>query len=241
MTTMDQGTSIPIIDRLHKLAENLQPVKLINTYRGIPITYNAIVIEAERGTATLGINEYQAVCLVLEGKTHLQSPHLSEVFRATPVSVDVLTKKTILTEFVGVGRSLGNRLYTRVQPKGPIDVELRLGEHHIPGQLADISLNGIGVFTLETYTYGDLLIKKNTHAYIAFDLPPEGTPVWLEGTVATVLSLPNTTQYRLGLKILPDPEVESVLLEYVASRRDALMREISAIYDSMRQEAMKKG
>src|SRR5512136_2971813 len=121
-----------ILSRLQFYADNNRPVRLINAYRGIPIAYSARVTAVHAGSAVFDVNEYQAVCLVLDGKTYLQHPDLPEILRARAVAVNIPLKEATLTEFVKAGPSLGQRLYTRVQPREPIDAEIKIGEHTQP-------------------------------------------------------------------------------------------------------------
>jgi hypothetical protein len=227
-----------ILAWLYDNAHNDQPVRLINTYRGIPIAYTARVITVGTGNAVFGVNEYQAVCLALDGKTYIQHPESSEVLRARVISVDVHQKEVTLTEFVKAGRSLGNRMCTRVQPREPIDAEIRIGSHLFPCQLVDISLNGVGVITLETYTYGDLGIDKGSSVQFYFTLPPTHMPVQLAGQVTSVVVSGDSNQRRIGCKTFPENSVDLLLLEYVALRRDELMRELSMVYATMRSEQL---
>jgi hypothetical protein len=228
-----------ILDWLQTFADNNRPVRLINAYRGIPVAYSARVISVGEGNAILGINEYQAVCLALEGKTHIQHPELPEILRARAVAVDVPLKEATLTEFVKSGSSLGNRLYTRVQPKEPIDAEIKIGRYLLPCQLVDISLSGVGVITLGTYTYGKLGARKGTKVTLYFSLPPTHMPVQLMGQVTSIADTFNPDQHRLGCKTFPDSSADLLLLEYVALRRDELMRELSMVYATMRREQLK--
>jgi hypothetical protein len=226
----------PILAWFHDYAHNDQPVRLINTYRGIPIAYPARVITVGTGNVVLGVNEYQAVCLTLDGKTHIQHPVSPEVLRARVISVDVPQKEVILTEFVKAGSSLGNRLTTRVQPSEPIDAEIRIGSQLFACQLVDISLNGVGVITLGTYMYGDLGIDKGSRVQFYFTLPPTHMPVQLAGQVTSVVVVEDTNQRRLGCKTFPEGSIDMLLLEYVALRRDELMRELSMVYATMQRE-----
>lgn len=228
-----------ILAWLKVFADNNQPVRLINAYRGIPVAYSARVIVVGAGDAVFGINEYQAVCLTLDGKTRIQQPDLPEILRARAVSVNVPLKEATLTEFVKADSSIGNRLYTRVQPKEPIDAEIRVGEYILPCQLVDISLNGVGVITLGTYTYGDLGVGKGSKVQLYFTLPPTHTPVQLMGQITSVTGTENSMQHRLGCKTFPDNNVDLLLLEYVALRRDELMHELSMVYATMRREQLK--
>ena len=228
-----------ILSRLQFYADNNRPVRLINSYRGIPVAYSARVTLVGAGNAVFSVNEYQAVCLALDGKTHIQAPDLPEILRARTVAVNVPLKEATLTEFAKAGTSLGHRLYTRVQPKEPIDAEIKVGKHLLPCQLVDISLNGVGVITLGTYTYGRMGARKGAKVQLHFSLPPMHMPVQLNGRVTSVADTSDSKQHRLGCKTFPDNIVDLLLLEYVALRRDELMRELSNVYATMRREQLK--
>jgi hypothetical protein len=227
-----------ILSWLQVFADNNKPVRLINSYRGIPIANSSRVIKVSAGYVDFGINEYQAVCLSLDGRTHIQHSDLPAVLRAKTVAVNVPGKEATLTEFAKAGASLGNRLYTRVQPKEPIDSEIKVGTTILPCQLVDISLNGIGVITLGTYAYGDLGAVKGLKVQLYFTLPPTHSPVQLTGQITSLVETKNSSQYRLGCTTFPDNKIGLLLLDYVALRRDELMRELSMIYATMRSEQL---
>jgi hypothetical protein len=229
----------PVFAWLQECERTDQPVRLINTFRGIPVAYPVRVISVNAGTVVLGVNEYQAVCLTLDRKTHMQHPGTSEVLCAQVVSVDVLKKEALITEFTKASGSLGKRLCTRVQPTEPIDAEMRFGEHLLPCQLVDISLTGVGVSALGTYTYGDLKIHRGAKIQLHFTLPPTHTPVQLASRVTSVRTTQDANQRRLGCRIFPKGNVDLLLLEYVALRRDELMRELGIIYTTMQREQSK--
>ncbi len=229
-----------ILTWLQAFADSNKTVRLINSYRGIPIAYSSKVIKIGAGEVTFGINEYQAVCLTLEGRTHIQHADLPVALRARMIAVSMPRKEVVLTEFNKVGNSLGNRLYTRVQPKEPIDSEIKIGNQILPCQLVDISLNGIGVITLGTYAYGDLEAVKGSKVQLYFTLPPTHSPVQLMGQITSLASAPNSKQQRLGCKTFPDDKIGLLLLDYVALRRDELMRELSMIFATMRSEQLQQ-
>lgn len=233
---MFQGDEI--LTWLKVFADNNRALRLINTYRGIPVAYSARVKSVGEGNAVLSINEYQAVCMALDGKTHVQHPELPEILRARAILVNVPLKEVTLTEFVKAGTSVGKRLYTRVQPRDPIEAEIKIEEQVVPGQLADISLNGVGVITIGTYAYGDMVARRGSKIWLSFMLPPTHTPVQLMGQITSVVDMENSKQYRLGCKTFPDNNVDLLLLEYVALRRDELMRELSMVYVTMRREEL---
>ena len=222
------------------LIEQRKPVRLINTYRGIPITNEGRIITISQGYVAFGVHEYQAVCMTLEGKTYIQGETLPEVFQARAVAVDVLTKQAILTEFTGVGNSVGKRMAVRVQPKDPTDVEIYDGIRRIPGKLADISTTGVGVFTFATYIYGELTFEKSENVYIDVRMPTSDVILRFEGKITSVAHQKGTFLHRLGVKLLPNPATDPALLQYVSQRQDEVLRELKAIYETMAKDKEKR-
>jgi hypothetical protein len=222
------------------LLEQRKPVRLINTYRGIPITNDARIITISQGYVAFNVHEYQAVCMTLEGKTYLQAQLLPEVYQARAVAVDVLTRQAILTEFSGVGNSVGKRMATRVQPKEPTDVEIYDGKRRIPGKLADISTSGVGVFTFATYIYGELSFEKSENVFIDVRMPASESILRFEGKITSVAHQKGTFLHRLGVKLLSNPATDPALSQYVSQRQDEVLRELRAIYETMAQDKEKR-
>lgn len=227
------------MSKFQRLAEQGQPVKLINNYRGFPIISNANIEAIEDAFVTLKTFEYQAVCMALEGFTYLQHTTFPEVYRSTTVSVDIPARSAVVTEFTGVGNLIGKRTYIRVQPKDTIPVEVYNGEHRIPGKLADISTIGMGIYTLATFIYSRLDFREGDALYIDLKLPGAEMPVRLEGRVVNIIRQEGEYLHRLGVKILPHPEGEDWLRSYISIRQEEIMRELSMIYNSLRSEQLK--
>jgi hypothetical protein len=222
------------------LLEQGKPARLINTYRGIPINNDARLITISQGYVAFSVHEYQAVCMTLEGKTFIQSDLLPEVYQARAVAVDVLTKQAILTEFAGVGTTVGKRMAVRVQPKEPVDVEIYDGKHRLPGKLADVSTTGVGVFTFATYIYGELTFEKSENVYIDVRMPVSDVILRFEGKITSVAHQKGTFLHRLGVKLLPNPETDLALLQYITQRQNEILRELKAIYETMAQDKEKR-
>ena len=234
---------IPLVELMRlfsQLSARNQPVLLLNTYRGVPVSHEARVISIHKGYVVFGVHPEQAACLSLEEKTYVQSELLPEVYNAHVVAVDLAKNQSILTEFTGAGTSLGKRMTVRVQPQEPIEVELYDGEHRVPGQLVDISSTGMGIFTVATYIYSDLSFDKGTKVYIDFRLPVTDDFVRLQGRINSVAHQQGTFLHRLGLSILPNPDAEPMLKRYVDLRQQEILDELQRVSASMRQESSLK-
>lgn len=220
----------------NSLLDQQKPVRLINTYRGIPITNDARIITISQGYVAFNVHEYQAVCMTLEGKTYVQNDILPEVYQARAVAVDVSTKQAILTEFTGAGTTVGKRMAARVQPKEPADVEIYDGNRRIPGKLADISTTGVGIFTFATYIYGELSFEKSENVFIDVRMPLSDTIMRFEGKISSVMHQKGTFLHRLGVKLVPNPATDAALLEYITHRQNEILRELKAIYETMARD-----
>lgn len=227
----------PIFTWLQECERTDQPVKLINAYRGIPIAYPVRVLSVGGGMVDLGVNEYQTICLSMDKKTYLQNPGTHEMVCARVILVDVANSEARLTEFTKAADSMGKRLCTRVQPITPINAEIRLGQHLLTCQLVDISLNGVGIRMQETVMKEVPQIRKGASLQLHFTLPPLHAPVQLAGRITSVGPPGDGNQRRLGCQVFPHGNMDTLLLEYVALRRDELMRELSMMYTTMRRES----
>src|SRR5512145_944747 len=83
-----------------------RPLHLLNTYRGIPVVYDARIIMINQGYVALNVHPYQATCMALENKTYVQSDTSQDLFLAKTVALDVVKCQAILTEFTRAPHSL---------------------------------------------------------------------------------------------------------------------------------------
>ncbi len=231
MDTLDE-----ILKSFATIQERDRPLWLLNTYRGIPVSHPAKVLDVSQTQVSVSIHEHQAISMLIEGKTYLQSDYLPEVIRADSVRVDVSNKQALLSEFVGVGDAVGKRAFTRVQPEAPIDAEIYDGQRRIGGQIADMSVGGLGIFTFAATIYGDLSFEKGKEVFVDFKLPAMEEVLRFQGVVTSILQGAETFQYRLGVQIFINPEAEPLLQEYIARRRVEILEELQEKYESVRQE-----
>ena len=218
-----------------QMATKAHMLTLLNTYRGVPVNNEAEVVSIHQGYVVFKVHPFQSACLNLEGSTFIQSKLLPEVFRAKSVAVDFTKNQAILTEFTGVGNSIGKRGFIRVQPKEPVEAELYDGEHRVPAKLSDISTAGVGVFTFATYIYGDLSFEKGAVIYIDFPLPSTNRIIRLQGKITSLIHQQGTFLHRLGLEIAPNPSLDNLLLQYIEARQAEILEELHVYYESMQR------
>ena len=234
---VDQGELIRIFTNL--ISEQ-KPMTLYNTYRGLPFSYDADVLVVEQGRVVIRMDQHQAVSMASEGRTYIYSSTLPEVIRANVVGVNFKKKQATLNEFVGVGDAVGKRMSVRVQPDESLEAEIYDGRRRIRGRIADISSNGMCIFTFATDVYG-LSFKLGWEVYIDFVPPNTDTMVRFLGVITNINYHDGSYLHRLGLKIFPNPEIKPILEEYVVKQQQVILEEMEQTYQLMNREDTQQG
>jgi hypothetical protein len=138
-----------ILTVFRQLSDSYKDVRLLNVYKGVPISYEAKIIEVADQSALFRTEKYQIVCLDYEGKTHVQSLFLPKIVIAKVHDIDILRNESVLGDFEYTSGRIGARTQVRVMPEKTIEGLIRVVEspQSFPGELADISLDGLGFFT----------------------------------------------------------------------------------------------
>jgi hypothetical protein len=235
---MESGSQILV--RMRELSAQEQPLILLNTYRGVPVVTTARITNVSSGYVAVNVHEYQAVCMSMDGNTHVQSDYLSQAYQAEAVAVDVLKKQAILTDFVPVEEGIGRRVNVRVRPENPMDVEISGEDFSISGKIADISTSGVGIYTLAAYVYGEMPMDQGEAVYVDIKLPNISHPLRLPGEVTNLIYHEGNIIQRIGVRIDAGIEQLTELQDYVSVREQAILHELRLIYETIRRDSEKR-
>jgi hypothetical protein len=233
----DQGELLSIFS---SLKNEQKPVTMYNTYRGLPFNYAADILAVEQGNVATRVHQNQALSMAMEGRTHLQANNLPQVIRANVVEVDFRKKQAILNEFSGVGDTVGKRTNVRVQPSESLEAVIYDGRRLIRGRIADLSANGMCIFTFSAYMYM-LSFGVDREVNVEFKPPSADAIVRTSGVITNISDQQGSYLHRLGLKIFPSPEIEPLLEQYITNQQQAILQEMERTYYSMSQENAKQG
>jgi hypothetical protein len=227
------------LQRIGEIARQGRPIKFFNTYHGIPINYEGRILSVEAQVVSAIVHEYQLVCMDEDQYTYLQSDQLPGMLHARCIEVDVASREVRMTGFDLATSSVGNRMTVRVAPKEPADAEVYNGSgRRIPGILADVSMNGVGIVTFAAYQSGQLAFDINSEVMVDVQLSP-GQQLHFRGAVASVQERGKFT-HRIGLKLQPGSESEMKLRQFIATRQEELLLELRDKYEILRTKPRKK-
>ena len=94
--TKDQLTIEIILGRLRSHLNEGRPITLYNTFKGVPINYEAEVAMIHPDYIGLIVHPYQAVCIKEERRTYLESKSIPALIRAYPMSIDYTNQVVML-------------------------------------------------------------------------------------------------------------------------------------------------
>lgn len=226
----DQGELMGIFSNL---VSTKKPVTMYNTYHGLPFVCDADILALDQGKVTTKVLSYQAVSMAMEGRTYLRSSSLPETILANVVEVDFKKKQAVLSSFSGAGYAVGKRVLARVQPGNSLEAVIYDGRQRIRGTIADISVDGMCIFTFFAFLYGQNF-RNNKEVFINFKTPCTETVVRVKGIITNLTGDEGSYLHRMGLKIYPSPEIKPLLEDYIAHRQAELIDELEQTYLSMR-------
>lgn len=165
---MDDG----ILELLKRVAIAESEIRLLNVYQGVPIAFPAAIVFVGQNSVTVRTEKYQLVCLYQERQTYIQYPGFPAVIRARVNRIEVSSLQAELNEFEYVREGIGDRRNVRVWPKEGVTGELHLPDRMetLKGELADISLDGIGIY-LSEMDYASKVLRQGRKIAVNFRLP----------------------------------------------------------------------
>ncbi len=213
-----------IQQRLTAAFEAGRPLDLLNSFKGVPVRYKAVIQQIEPEAVAILVAQREAVCLELEREVVILGEGGDEALRADVSDVQLESGRAKLTGIRYADSRLGNRLMVRVEPKATMAVRLGLAGQSVTGQVVNLSMGGLAV---QLAAPPDVPLKAGVTVPLAFDLP--SGPVQLAGLIRSVR--PEGEGKRLGIAFPQDAHV-SAIVGYVLQRRVEILEELEQAYQA---------
>lgn len=219
-----------ILADLREIALLHEPIDLLSTYQGAPISFKATVKTLTQETALIAFTpQAEALSLTLDKQTTILTRLLAEPVTAAIVAVDLKAGQATLEQFHYAHSKIGDRMVLRVAPAQALEVQLSLGEQYFTGTLADMSLGGLGLHLAPPETA--LALRVNAVAQLKLTLPPT-TQLDLLGTISYVKK--EARACRVGITLVQVSNMH-VIIQYIQERRSEIMRALQAAYEVARR------
>lgn len=219
----DQAEIISILKR-ELLKHPKYEIRLINYYKGLPVSYPAQIISIERDTLELDVFPQQAVVMSEQHSTFIRCKALKHDLFANVQYVNIRKRAASLRKFCYVEIMAERRNYVRLELDTHAKALVKTSGGIVEGFLTELAINGacvkidqtcpleIGEETLLNLTLQDIM-----HQNADKTVNVEARLVGIEGD-----ALPR--YYRFT--ITPDKVLDRVLAQYIFQRQIEIIHEL---------------
>ncbi len=237
-----------IIKIFREIAYEGRKVRLLNLYKGIPVSYAASITSIGEASVTVSTEKIQLVAMYMAKETHIQNIKFPYLVRAGVVLVNPNRMDAMLSHFTYQPERLGQITRVRIEPGYPMQGQVstpQMGQ--VEADLTDISLNGLGILVDEAVVKSDadpgdeISVQVQLPGMAALDSEDEDQPagphpITLQGKIINVKTgLPNGKRH-LGVELHPNHPARLEVARFISQRQLELLREVHSIYELIRHE-----
>jgi len=198
-------------------------LRLVNYYKGLPISYPATLVEMTGGVLELDVHAQQAVALESTRCTFIKCAHFEHPLLAEVQNVDVRRMMASLYRFRFVEIMAEQRVSLRLELEPPSDAEI-LGEGGgVAGKVLDISLGGFSIRPSQICQ-----LDKGAEVPLRVMVPNllQNTHTCLEINSRVINAGTEENGNICRFSILSDPHAEGVISRFIFQRQVDIIREI---------------
>ena len=225
-----------ILALLRQHLNEQRPITLFNTYKGVPIAYEAEVAMIHPGVVGLIVHPYQAVCIKQERRTYLQSKMIPGLIRAYPISIDY-TNNVVLLKQIKIPKSISADLdHSHIKPEKTVTVEIGSDESDdLKAKMLEIAVLDNNRMQIALAVENENTFSRQESVNLAFRLEPGGDLVQVQGEVHSLSKIRNQSNKRMVVEGKSEMGDEITILAYIAKREDQIMNDLDKFYKKLRK------
>ncbi len=160
------------INLFRQVARNRSEIRLLNIYKGLPISYETNVESVVASEIKVPSSRHQIACLYYQGESYLQGAELPFIIRSEVVSLNLAREYVTFSNFEAARRNVGNRAQIRVEPEEPLIVSLKFtgSASEFLAPVTDISVNGASIY-FESFMFPARVCQPGNELTMTLPLP----------------------------------------------------------------------
>jgi hypothetical protein len=157
---------------LGQIAKNQSEIRLLNIYRGLPISYDTNINSVGNFEIQVPASKQHIACLYYQRETYLQGEKLPFLIRSQVTSLNLAKEDARLANFEVARPDIGKRAQIRVEPDEPLIAIIQFinSGYELPAPLTDISAEGASIH-LETHLFPVRQFKPGNELMISIPFP----------------------------------------------------------------------
>lgn len=203
-----------------------QRFSLLNYFKQIPVSFDAVLLNVENQMAEFAIHEYQSKAIERERKALIRA-HAKSPFREDIVGeafyVSAIKKRAILCKFWYANNLAGMRRFVRVQLDKPVEADLVCDDEVLKGYIKVMSLGGAA---LELPSCGSLLTGTEINLYLKLPDLTSTTVVETSLNATVVKATSEETPCTCILEFHIEKHSQQQLAHFINQRQVEIIREL---------------
>ena len=197
--------------------------RLVNYYKGLPISYPATIAELNYGTLELDVHQQQAVVIDRSGHVFIKCDYFDCAILAEVQNVDVRRMTAAVKNFTFVEIMAERRDALRLELEPPTEAEISCDSIKLPGRLFDISLGGFSIRTAERCPFG-----KGAEVRLRVMVPNllQNTVTGIQTTACHVETISKGDSDICRFSFQADAQSEAAISRFIFQRQVEIIREI---------------
>ncbi len=210
---------------LREIARKQLGIRLLNVYKGLPISYDAQISSVGDVEIQVHSNRYQIACLYYQQETYLMGNELPYTLRSQVASLHLGKDDATLTQLELASENIGNRLQIRVVPDEPLIALIQFtgAPMGLAAPVADISAEGMAVY-LEPYMYSPRLCLPGNPVSVRITLPDQISQKIKKSIIKNPHEIRTTGTLRSDISVHSEGSVVISTTGKVTSVRSELIR-----------------
>ena len=233
-----------IFQYLRKVARSQSAIKLLNVYKGLPISHEAQISSIGESEIQVHSNRYQLTSLYYQQETYLKGEDFPYVLRSQVASLNLGKEDATLTQLEVASDNVGKRSQIRVEPDEPLIalVQFKGAPLGLAAPIADISSEGAAVY-LEPYMFSPKLCRSGNSVSVSITLPDnvsqrikktrENGTVALSTTGEVTSVRSEFVRYRVGMRLFFKDLSRTVILQYISQRQSEIIRDLAQLSEEL--------
>jgi hypothetical protein len=143
-----------IIVLLGKIGKSQSEIKLLNIYKGLPLSYETVINSVNEFEICVPSSKQHMACLYHQGETYVQGDKIPFLIRSQVISLNLAKDEAVLSNFEVAKPDIGKRSQIRVVPEESLIAFIHFigSGYDVPAPLLDISAEGASIF-LESHLF----------------------------------------------------------------------------------------
>lgn len=198
-------------------------LSLLNYYMGVPVSYDAEIVEIDRETVFFKVHMNQMIAMSLQKKVLIRSDHLRRNIIADVKYFQKTKQEVGLVNFLYADIMSEKRNFVRVELDPPTEAKICWGARRVMARVVDMSLKSVAAIVDDN----SLLLERPAQPKMVLTLTTDNGTMLVDCDVKVIKAIGEPGgRFRYILELLPDKKSEQAISQYIVQQQIRIVRSL---------------